>query len=90
MKKGGIVNIVNRHNRPQCNSYEDFKQLKLENITCFDDYKLDFCDVVVKEIDTFAASIHGQQHFPNVFPSKQKQPHSYPASESKQKKHQYG
>ena len=67
MKKGGIVNIVNRHNRPQCNSYEDFKQLKLENITCFDDYKLDFCDVVVKEIDTFAASIHGQQHFPNVF-----------------------
>lgn len=67
MKVGAAVNIVNRHTRPQCKSYEDFRGLKLENITCFDDYRLDFCEVVLKESDTFRAAIHSQQSLPNVY-----------------------
>ena len=67
MKNGAIINIVNRHTRPQCKSYKDFRELKLKHITCFDEYKLDFCDPVIKEIDTFRAAIHGQQQTPNVY-----------------------
>jgi len=67
MKFGAAVNIVNRHTRPQCTSYEDFSSLKLENITCFDDYRLDFCEVVLKESDTFRAAIHDKNSLPNVY-----------------------
>lgn len=67
MKKGSIVNIINRHNRAQAKTYEEFKQLKLKNITCFENYNLNFCDTVVKTEDTFRQSIKQTQERPNVF-----------------------
>ena len=67
MKVGSIINIVNRHNRPQAKSYDDFSKLELENITCFDEYELEFCECLIKEVDKFRAKIPGQQATPNIF-----------------------
>ena len=67
MKKGGIVNIVNRHTRPQAKSYQDFKHININEITCFNDYKLDFCEILFQDIDRFRARIPVQQETPNIF-----------------------
>ena len=67
MKKGAIVNLVNRHTRPQANLYDEFKKVEINNITCFDDYELNFCDFILKEIDKFRASIPIAQKTPNIF-----------------------
>lgn len=67
MKKGAIINLVNRHSRPQAKTYEDLKSLSLKEINCFENYKLDFCDTLVKEVDSFRATIPSQQLTPNVF-----------------------
>lgn len=67
MKKDSLVFLVNRLTRPQAKSYDQFKSLDLTHITSFVDYKLDFCSVVVKELDSFRASIPDQQTNPNIF-----------------------
>ena len=67
MKVGSIINIVNRHSRPQAKSYDDYSKLELENITCFDQYELEFCECLIKEVDKFRAKIPGQQTKPNIF-----------------------
>ncbi len=67
MKRGAIINLVNRHSRPQAKTYEDFKSLSLKEINCFENYELDFCDTLVKEVDSFRAAIPGAQVLPNVF-----------------------
>jgi putative sugar O-methyltransferase len=67
MKKNSIINIVNRHTRPQAKSQEEFKKIKLEDITCFEDYNLKFCNLIVKKIDYFRAKIPVMQMLPNIF-----------------------
>jgi putative sugar O-methyltransferase len=67
MKKGSIINLVNRHTRPQAKLDEEFKLLSIEEITCFEDYELSFCDVITKQVCTFRAQIPVQQTLPNIF-----------------------
>lgn len=67
MKAGSIVNIINRHSRIQSISYESTAKMKLENITCFKDYQLSFCKVVIKDIDRFRAVVPSLQSEPNIF-----------------------
>jgi hypothetical protein len=67
MKKGAIINLVNRHSRVQATSYEEFKLINLKNITCFDDYELNFCKTILKEVDKFRSTIPMMQQTPNVF-----------------------
>ena len=67
MKVGSIVNLVNRQSRPQARSYDDFKKLELSDITSFEEYNLDFCNVIIKENDRFRAKIPRMQKHPNVF-----------------------
>ena len=67
MKVGSIVNLVNRQNRPQARSYDDFSKLELNDITNFEEYNLDFCNVIIKENDRFRAKIPRMQKHPNVF-----------------------
>ena len=67
MKPDSILNIVNRHSRPQAVSAEDYINLTTKDITCFDDYALDFCSDVVKEIDCFRSRIPGERRLPNVY-----------------------
>lgn len=67
MKKDSVVFLVNMHTRPQANNYKQFKELELKDITCFSQYQLDFCSVVIKKLDVFRAAIYGQQTKPNVF-----------------------
>ena len=66
MKRGSCVFLVNRHTRPQAKTYEQFKDLSLQDLTCFSDYNLDFCNVTLKELDMFRAKLPGQQELPNV------------------------
>jgi putative sugar O-methyltransferase len=66
MKKGSIVNLVNRHSRMQSSSQEG-SEYTLDNITSFDSYELDFLDVILKETDTFRSKIKSIQGEPNVF-----------------------
>ena len=67
MKKDSFVFLVNRHSRPQARSYDHFKEMELSGITCFSDYKLEFCSEVIKRKDLFRAVIPGQRETPNVF-----------------------
>jgi putative sugar O-methyltransferase len=67
MKVGSIVNLVNRQSRPQARSYDDFSKLELDDITCFEEYNLDFCNVIIKENDRFRSKIPRFQRNPNVF-----------------------
>ena len=66
MKRGSFVYLVNRHTRPQAKTYEQFKGLSLQEITCFSDYNLDFCTEILKETDMFRSKLDGQQMLPNV------------------------
>ena len=66
MKRGSCVFLVNRHTRPQAKTYEQLKGLSLQDVTCFSDYNLDFCNDILKEIDMFRAKIHLLQRLPNV------------------------
>ena len=67
MKTDSFVFLVNRHTRPQAQTYEQFRKLNLRGITCFSDYQLEFCSEILKKEDVFRASIHGLQMNPNVF-----------------------
>ena len=67
LKKDSYVFLVNRHSRSQARSYEQYKEMELSGITCFSDYKLEFCSEVIKKIDLFRSAIPGQQDTPNVF-----------------------
>ena len=62
-----IFNLVNRQSRPQARSYDDFRKLELNDITSFEEYNLDFCNVIIKENDRFRAKIPRFQRNPNVF-----------------------
>jgi len=66
MKKGSIVNLVNRHHRLQSSSQEGSKYT-VDNITSFDNYELGFLDVILKETDMFRAAITNVQGDPNTF-----------------------
>ena len=46
MKRGSCVFLVNRHTRPQAITYEQFKGSSLQDLTCFSDYNLDFCNEI--------------------------------------------
>jgi putative sugar O-methyltransferase len=67
MKKGAIINLVNRHSRVQATTYEEYKLSNLKNITCFDDYELNFCNTILKEVDKFRSTIPILNKDPNVF-----------------------
>ena len=67
MKRGALLYIVNRHSRPQAVTKKQFDELeKVEDLTSFEDYELDFANKIVEKIDPFRTRIPGQCHLPNV------------------------
>ena len=79
MKRGALLYIINRHSRPQAVTKKQFDKLeKIEELTSFEDYKLDFANKIVEKIDPFRTYIPGQCHMPNVlYIGKVKKNHLY-------------
>lgn len=66
LAENGLVNIVNRHSRPQAKG-KSFIGLGVKDLTSFSDYNLAFCETLEFDIDPFRSRLPEQQNTPNIF-----------------------